>query len=81
MSRREDLMIFIRNARPELSETLDDDTRLISSGLFDSLTLFNLTLWVEARIDAPINPATFDFLSDWDTPAGILRYIERELGK
>jgi len=80
MSHHEDLMVFIRNARPGLTG-VDDDTRLISSGLFDSLTLFNLTLWVEDRIGAPINPATFDFLSDWDTPAGILRYIEQELGK
>ena len=80
MSHREELIVFIRNARPGLT-SVDDETRLITSGLIDSLTLFNLTLWVEERIGAPINPATLDFANDWDTPAGILRYIERELGQ
>jgi acyl carrier protein len=78
VSQREDLIALIEGSRVELPEPLCDDTSLIRSGLLDSLALFNLVLWIETQIGAPVNPAALDLSREWDTPADILRYIERE---
>jgi acyl carrier protein len=78
VSQREDLIALIEGSRVELPEPLRDDTSLIRSGLLDSLALFNLVLWIETQIGAPVNPAALDLSREWDTPADILRYIERE---
>lgn len=78
MSQRKELMMMIEGWHLELPEPLSDDTSLIRSGLFDSLALFNLALWIETQIGAPINPAALDLSREWDTIADILRYIERE---
>ena len=71
-------MALIEGWHLELPVQLRDDTSLIRSGLFDSLALFNLALWIETQIGAPVNPAALDLSREWDTLADILRYIERE---
>ena len=52
------------------------DFSLISSGAMDSLALFRLSVWIEAKIGRPVNLATLDLTTDWDTPARIVRFIE-----
>lgn len=50
---------------------------LITSGVLDSLGLFELSIWVEERVGRPINPAVLDLRTEWDTPARIIRFIEK----
>ena len=57
---------------------LNADTPLIASGLFDSLALFNLMVWIEERVGAPIDPTAFDLSKEWDTVNDIVRFVERQ---
>jgi acyl carrier protein/GNAT superfamily N-acetyltransferase len=59
------------------AELADDHNSLIGNGLLDSLALFNLSVWLEERIGRPIDPATLDVLTQWDSVAAIMRFIER----
>jgi len=56
---------------------VDTDTPLIASGLFDSLALFNLVVWIEQQVGAPIDPTAVDLAKEWDTVDDIVRFIER----
>lgn len=51
-------------------------TALISSGALDSLALFQLSAWIEEKIGHPIDPSSFDLAAEWDTPDGIVGFIE-----
>jgi acyl carrier protein/GNAT superfamily N-acetyltransferase len=53
------------------------DASLIRSGRLDSVALFNLALWVEERIGAPVDPTSFDVVAEWDTPASIVAFVLR----
>jgi acyl carrier protein len=75
MSVRDALIAAIQGWGVDLGE-IKDDTPLLRSGLFDSLALFNLVVWVEEQIDAPVDPTTFDLLKEWDTVADIVIFIE-----
>ena len=52
------------------------DVSLIESGALDSLGLFRLSEWIEERIGRPVNLATFELATEWDTPARIVRFID-----
>jgi acyl carrier protein len=60
-----------------LDEALRDDTPLITSGLLDSLALFNLAAWVEEQCGGAIDPATFDVVREWNTIADVVAFVER----
>ncbi|MFB3817857.1 MAG: phosphopantetheine-binding protein [Candidatus Methylomirabilales bacterium] len=51
-------------------------TSLIRSGLFDSVALLNLVLWVEERIGGPVDPSGFDLMREWDTVADIVAFVQ-----
>ena len=55
---------------------LDDDTPLISSGLLDSLALFDLALWIEDRVGAPVDPEALDIGHQWDSLGRIVTFVE-----
>jgi acyl carrier protein len=76
MSLQEELMAAMRAWEVELPE-LGLTTPLITSGLFDSSALFNLVLWVEEKIGAPVEPATFDLVKEWDTVTDVVSFIEK----
>jgi acyl carrier protein len=57
---------------------LDANTALITSGLIDSVTLFNLALWIEEVIGKPVDLSRIALPEDWDTLDAILAYIERQ---
>lgn len=59
---------------------LTPDDSLIRSGLLDSVALFNLSLWIEERTGAPIDPTSFNVASDWDTMQSIAAFIEGHRG-
>jgi acyl carrier protein len=77
MSLPAQLISFIKGLKVELNGELKEDTPLMTSGLFDSLALFELAQWIERNIGAPVDPATFDLLEDWNTIADIINFIEQ----
>lgn len=60
------------------ADLADEHNSLIGAGLLDSLALFNLSVWLEERLGRPIDPARLDVLTEWDSVASILRFIERQ---
>lgn len=78
MSSRVQLLDFLRETLLDPSLKLGDDTSLIQSGLLDSSALFNLALWIENHTSSPIDPASFDLPTEWDTVACILEFIEKQ---
>lgn len=77
---RDDLLALLDSWDLELSEPLKDDTSLIKSGIFDSLALWNLLLWVEEQIGRPVDPTSIDLVEEWDTVADVIRFLERHAG-
>ena len=75
---REELVTLIRSWDLELGEALRDDTSLIKSGVFDSLALWNLLLWVEEQIGCPVDPTSFDLIEEWDTVADVISFLDRQ---
>jgi acyl carrier protein len=77
---RDELRALIREGRLDFDVELRDDTSLIRSGVVDSLGLFNLALWIEARTGAPLDLAEIDPPSEWDTIDDIVSFVERRAG-
>jgi acyl carrier protein len=77
MSLRDELVTLIQGWDLELPGVLEDDTSLVRSGLFDSLALFNLALWIESKTGAPLDPSGFDLSREWDTISDIEAFVER----
>jgi acyl carrier protein len=77
MTVREELVGLIRTWNVGFGDDIHDDTRLITSGVLDSLALWNLVLWVEKQIGASLDPASVDLIAEWDTVASLLRFLER----
>ena len=81
MSSRIQLLDFLKETLSDSSLEIGDDTSLIQSGLLDSSALFNLALWIENHTNSPIDPASFDLRTEWDTMACILGFIEKQNGE
>jgi acyl carrier protein len=77
ISAQEELLALIASWDVEMDGPIDTDTPLIASGLFDSLALFNLVVWIEQRVGAPIDPTAVDLATEWDTVDAIVRFIDR----
>jgi acyl carrier protein len=52
-----------------------DAAPLLELGLLDSLALFNLALWIEERIGAPVDPTAFDLEREWASVRDILAFV------
>ncbi len=78
MGLRAELLAFLEGCDISLPEDFDDDTQLLSSGMLDSLALFNLVLWIEERTGGSIDPTQMDIVHSWDSVRRILRYIGAE---
>jgi len=78
MEPRAALLFFFEESEVDIPVEFDDDTPLLSSGMLDSITLFNLVLWIEERIGHSIDPTKMDILREWDSVRRILDYIERD---
>ena len=76
---RDELLAQFARWGIDLSSDLVDHGSLIASGLFDSLALFNLVLWIEAKTGRAIDPTSVDIAQEWDSVADILRYLRRTL--
>ena len=75
------LAAFIEGLDVELNGELKDDTPLIESGLFDSLALLQLAVWIEQEIDPHVDLTAFDLSKEWNTMANILIFIENHRGR
>lgn len=78
MSLRDELMRVIEDSGATLPRDLGDDTSLIRSGLLDSTALFDLAVWVEDRVGSTLDLSSFDLTTEWDTPAKLVAFIERQ---
>jgi acyl carrier protein len=78
---RDELLALMRSWDIKVDGTLTADTPLIDSGLFDSLALFNLVLWVERQTGATLDPTTVDLAAEWNTVSGVLDFIDRRRGR
>lgn len=76
MSDARRVVAFINGPSCEVETKVSADSSLIRSGLMDSLALFQLTLWIEAEVGAPLNLDEIEIGEAWDTPADIARFIE-----
>ena len=77
MTLREQLLQLIPSWNIELDGPLSEETALITSGLFDSQALFTLMLWIEQQVGRPIDPASLDFVAEWNTVSHVVEFIER----
>jgi acyl carrier protein len=77
VSLRDDLVRFLRDADVDLPDVVDDGTSLVVSGRVDSLALFHLAAWVEKEVGAPVDPATVDLPTAWETIGDVVRFVER----
>jgi acyl carrier protein len=77
MPMRDRLLALIDSWDVQIGQDLQDDTPLITSGMFDSVALFNLVLWIEEQVGYSIDPTAFDLIAEWNTVADIIRFIER----
>ena len=72
---RDELLALIKGWEIDLPTDLGDESPLIASGLFDSLALFNLILWIEAKTGRTIDPTSVDIAREWASVADVLRYL------
>ena len=77
MTLRVQLIDLITESNLELDGELNDEMSLIKSGLFDSMALFNLALWIEENIDSKVDITAIDIAGNWDTISDILDFIEK----
>jgi acyl carrier protein len=77
MRMRDQLLALIDSWDVQISEDLHDDTPLITSGMFDSVALFNLVLWIEEQVGCTIDSTALDLIAEWNTVADIVKFIER----
>ncbi|HTO53180.1 MAG TPA: GNAT family N-acetyltransferase [Myxococcota bacterium] len=71
-----ELVAFLRASEIDLPDDFDDDTPLLSSGQLDSLTLFNLVLWIEEKSGREIDPTQVDVVGSWDSVRRILAFLQ-----
>lgn len=79
MSLSERLFKFVREEMEEndieMDGQFDENTSLLKSGLFDSLTLLDLTAWIEEELGVEIDLMAIDPVTQWDTISDILNFI------
>jgi acyl carrier protein len=78
---REALIGFLESRALTLPQGWNDDTRLIHSGILDSLALFELILWLEERLGEPVDPTRVELAEELDTVRDILGFLERRRGE
>jgi GNAT superfamily N-acetyltransferase/acyl carrier protein len=71
-----DLRAFLESCEVPGAAGFGDDTSLLASGAIDSVALFNLVGWIEARIGRVVDPTSVELPGDWDSIAKIVRYVE-----
>lgn len=63
---------------PSLSENVARDTPLLTSGRLDSVAVFQLLMWIEARVGHAIDVTAIDMPAQWNTVNDIIAFVEKE---
>ena len=71
------LLAYLAEITPP-STTFTLESEIFESGLFDSLALVSLVEWAEQQIGRPLDPATFDLMTEWQRVSDIVAFVERE---
>ena len=75
---RGELIRIVLQYDPDFAGELADDASLIRSGLLDSQRLLDVAVFVEQEIGHQVDFTRIDLAAEWDTVAGILRFIETQ---
>ena len=73
---RDELLAAIDSWGVTLPPDYADDGPLLTTGLFDSLAIFNLVLWVEAKTGRKLEPSKTNILKEWNSVSAILAYVQ-----
>src|SRR5687768_8091206 len=71
------LIRFLEEITPNAQTAYTPETRIFSTGLFDSLALVQLVVWVERETGSQLDVRSLDFQREWATVADIAAFIER----
>ena len=77
MGTEQELRKLIAESTSVSASELTNDTPLITSGLLDSLALFNLAVWIENRLGSNLRLAEIDIPHEWNTLDSITAFIEK----
>lgn len=69
------ISVKLADSGKPVPENFNDTTPLISSGLLESLHLLELALLLEEEIGSPLDLTTIDFVIEWDTIDGIIKFL------
>jgi len=72
------LMQFLADTGRVTQAALDANSPLITSGLIDSVTLFELAMWIEEEVGRPLDLTAIGLPGDWDTVDRIIAFIGQE---
>jgi acyl carrier protein len=78
MSPHDDLIAAFATWSPALAENVARDTPLLTSGRLDSMAVFQLLLWIEARVGHAIDVTAIDMPAQWNTVNDIMAFVEME---
>lgn len=67
----------IKDSGKSIPQDLNPSTPLISSGLLESLHLLELASLVEEEAGSPLDLTTLDFVKEWDTIDGIIKFLNK----
>ena len=79
MSLRDEIVGFLSDQGAALPD--DDAAPLFEENALDSLTLFNLVLWIEERTGAAIDPTALDIATEWACVRDIVAFVEARLAR
>ncbi len=66
---------FISTLDIPLPADFNDDSELLTSGVLNSLALFELAGWIEEQSGRPVVAEAVDLTEEWNTVASIARFI------
>lgn len=72
----DELLALIEESEFELINNIDDRTSLIKSGILDSRSLYNLTIWMQEKIGEELDFTQFELSEEWDTIENIMVFIK-----
>jgi acyl carrier protein len=76
-SLRARLISFICELDIDPALELTEHTVLLRSGLLDSAAMLQLAEWIQREVGAEVDLLQFDLSKEWDTIAGIEKFIQR----
>jgi acyl carrier protein len=78
LSPHDELISAFATWSPGLAHDVSRDTLLLSSGRLDSMAVFQLLMWIEARVGHAIDVTAIDMPAQWNTVNDIIAFVERE---